>query len=199
MAEQVERAPTGDEEQAAAKPAGTAWWRRAAARCRILFDYRVLGFLLAMSLAWNASMLVYLRLSRPAAATQAVSPEFELGSFEFESPDPARAPIRGAKFSLYISLLDGVDRKAREQLFSSRHRVQESVEELLRSAHGADFEDPDLSGLKRQVQEQLNGVLGMRAIADVIITDLRLQRGQSAAGSQTQTAGSASPAPTPSS
>ena len=30
-----------------------------------------------------------------------------------------------------------------------------------------DFEDPTLSGLKRQMQEQINGVLGMRGISEV--------------------------------
>ncbi len=46
---------------------------------------------------------------------------------------------------------------------------------MLRKAHDGDFDDPSLRELKRQMQEQINQTLGMRAIAAVIMADLKLQ------------------------
>ncbi|HNE02608.1 MAG TPA: type I-E CRISPR-associated protein Cas6/Cse3/CasE, partial [Plasticicumulans sp.] len=69
------------------------------------------------------------------------SPEAALGAFEFVETGPANSNIKAAKFDLHISLLPGVDRTARARLADVRFRVQESIEELLRRAHGADFED----------------------------------------------------------
>ena len=60
-----------------------------------------------------------------------------------------------------------------------RYAVQQDIEELLRQAHGADFADPVLGELKRQLQEQINRTLEMRAISQVIITDLELHQSDS--------------------
>ena len=108
----------------------------------------------------------------PSRVTQ--EPEFGLGEFRFEARSSELGKIGGAEFSLYIALLDSVDQEARQRLQTHKYRVSQNVEELLRKAHGGDFDDPSLGGLKRQLQEQINETLGMRAIADVMITNLRL-------------------------
>jgi flagellar basal body-associated protein FliL len=105
----------------------------------------------------------------------ALSPEVSLGEFRFEAESTEIGRITGAEFSLYIALLEHVDRAARDRLDAHRFRVQQGIEELLRQAHSGDFDDPNLGDLKRRLQEQVNETLGMRAIADVIITDLTLQ------------------------
>ena len=46
----------------------------------------------------------------------------------------------------------------------------------MRRAHGGDFEDPLLAGLKQKLQEHINQTLGIRVIDDVIITELKLER-----------------------
>ena len=66
-----------------------------------------------------------------------------------------------------------------------------TFEELLRRAHGGDFEDPGLQELKRQLQERINQALGIRAVADVIVTDLRLRRSPRTGPSAASTAQSA--------
>jgi len=72
-------------------------------------------------------------------------------------------------------------------LDACRFRVQQNVEELLRRAHGGDFDDPGLGELKRQLQERINERSG-RAIAEVIVTDLKLQHNGQDAGLVTGTA-----------
>ena len=100
--------------------------------------------------------------------------EVSLGEFEFVNRTLEHS-VRHAEFDLHLSLLDAVEDEAREQLDHRRFRVQQDVEQLLRQAHGADFADPKLTELKRRLQEQVNESLGMRAIRDVIITDLNLE------------------------
>ncbi|HUT11192.1 MAG TPA: hypothetical protein VMY42_11895 [Thermoguttaceae bacterium] len=101
--------------------------------------------------------------------------EVDLGTFQFEVRASELDTITGAEFVLHIALLDVVDEQARDRLTTHTYRVRQNVEELLRKAHGGDFEDPSLGGLKRQIQEQVNETLGIRAIADVMITNLQLR------------------------
>jgi flagellar basal body-associated protein FliL len=134
----------------------------------------------------------YLRSSAGAAPT---TPEITLGEFRFEHAGEGAASILGAEFQLHIGLLPEVDRDARARLSARRFKVQQSIEELLRRAHSADFEDPSLSELKRQFQEQINTSLGIRAVSEIIITDLAIRRSEpvAAASDSELTAAPATP------
>ncbi len=104
--------------------------------------------------------------------------EIGLGAFHFEGDRSEGGSVGKADFSLHISLLEPVDLAARQRLAARKYHVQQDVEELLRKAHSGDFEDPGLTDLKRQLHEQINQTLGVRTVAEVIITDLKLQRCQ---------------------
>jgi hypothetical protein len=131
-----------------------------------LLALSMLGHGIGLTCAW-------LRAPRPA---HELSPEVSLGVFRF-TPDPAESgEITRAEFHLHIALLRQVEAAARRQLQTKRLRVQEAVEELIRRAHGGDFDDPRLAGLKQQLQEQINESLGLRVIDEVIITDLHVER-----------------------
>ena len=111
-----------------------------------------------------------------AARTPAPTRETEvgLGDFAFRAGQAEKGRIVAAEFSLHIALLPQLGEAAHFCLKTRKFRVQQDIEELLRQAHGGDFDDPTLAELKRQLQEQVNETLGIRAIADVIITDLKL-------------------------
>ena len=143
--------------------------------------------IVALSIAVHCVGFAYYQLWGKTAAGQP-TPEVSLGAFTFEAPGDEDGRIAAAEFSLHIALLRQVDQPARSRLTARKHRVQQNVEELLRQAHGGDFEDPNLAGLKRQLQEQINETLGIRAIADVIITDLKLHRSPQATSPLTDTA-----------
>lgn len=132
----------------------------------------VLLVLLGTSLVANGLALVQFRGRAHAAALTRPASEVDLGSFVFRTPDPTQATLQEVHFSLALSLLDGVDRATRENLERHPRRVRQAVEELLRTANNDDFDDPTLLGIKRRLQEQVNGALGIRGIAEVIITDL---------------------------
>jgi len=122
------------------------------------------------------------------SAEEGENMEVDLGTFRFEARAPELGTIAGAEFTLHIALLDVVDRQARQRLATHTSRVRQNVEELLRKAHGGDFEDPSLGGLKRQIQEHVNETLGIRAIADVMITNLQLRNRDNATPPLVETA-----------
>ena len=68
--------------------------------------------------------------------------------------------------------------KARILLKSPALKIEQEIEQLLRRAKQADFEDPILAELKRQVQEIINGILGARVIEEILITALILHKPQ---------------------
>lgn len=145
-----------------------------------LFSTKVLAALLTASIVANGLALVVTvcALRRKSTATKEASPEPEisLGKFAFYDATNNNHAIKQVTFSLNIALLDQVDDAARTRLGSHELRVRQGIEELLREAHGTDFTDPALANLKRQFQTQVNETLDMRAVADVIITDLRIMR-----------------------
>jgi flagellar basal body-associated protein FliL len=116
--------------------------------------------------------------------------EIPLGTFHFTGTKVESGRTAAANFSLYITLLDRMDRSAREALEARRFRVQQDVEQLLRQAHSGDFEDATLGELKRQLREQINESLGVRAVAEVIITDLKLKSAEPASQPPLSAAGS---------
>lgn len=105
----------------------------------------------------------------------AAEAEIPLGEFQYRAAPGEHSPLADATFDLYITLLDAPNLKAREQLAARRHRVEQDIEQLLRRAHAGDFDDPNVAELKRQIQEQVNESLGMRVVADVIVTNLKLR------------------------
>ena len=144
--------------------------------------------LLAVSVLGHGITFTYLKLTAEPSLGQSTS-EYSLGPFRFVADPSEGGPVSSAEFSLHITLLDEVHRTARSELWAKKFRVQQAVEELIRRAHGGDFDDPLLGDLKRQLQEQINQTLGIRAIADVIITDLQLARNPNAMDKITETAG----------
>jgi flagellar basal body-associated protein FliL len=147
-----------------------------------LLSWKWLAVFVVASLAAHGAGFAYYHFRGPAPAVAPASPEVSLGAFHFEAD--AAEPGRPAKadFSLYVALIEPVDQAARQRLESRKVRVRQDVEELLRKAHGGDFDDPGMKDLKRQLQEQIGQTLGMRTISDVMITDLIVHRAGRANG-----------------
>jgi flagellar basal body-associated protein FliL len=131
--------------------------------------------ILLIAFVVQGGTFAYLRL-HPAGDHGPVNPEVDLGTFHFEADKSEGGRTVHANFSLHVALLEPVVPATRDALLVHKYRVQQAVEELLRQAHGGDFEDTALRDLKRQIQEQINQTLGARLIAAVILTDLKLQR-----------------------
>lgn len=151
----------------APSPDRTAWWRH-------LLEPKWIVLFLGLSVLLPGAVIAYSRLGVMAGREEKHG-EVTLGEFRFLASRQERSPISAATFSLHLALLPETEALARARLQSHWYRVQQGVEELLRHAHGGDFEDPLLGDLKRQLQEQINAILGARVVAHAIVTDLNLE------------------------
>ena len=152
--------------EAAKVSLGKKLWSRLANR-------RAMGAILAASVIAHGVGFIYYSKLRQIVVQ---SPEVGLGDFGFESTDTRLSPVTQATFSLHVSLLTDIEPKARTRLYTRRFRVQQDIEQLLRKSQGGDFEDHELAELKRQIQEQINATLDMRAVEQVIIPDREVTR-----------------------
>ena len=141
-----------------------------------LLEPKWLAVLLLASMAGHVIGFAFSYVRATGPQTDDGSPEVSLGVFRFEADRAEGSGIAGAEFALHIALLDQVEVAARRELCARQFRVQQAIEELVRRAHGGDFEDPLLAELKQRLQEQINEALGIRVIAEVIITDLKTER-----------------------
>jgi hypothetical protein len=135
-----------------------------------------LAILFAISLGANAALVSYDQFRSGGRSRASAPPEVSLGEYRFSGFGSPEHGIIGAAFSVHVALLNETDREAQERLAARHHRIRQGVEEVLRRARSGDFEDPALGDLKRQLQERINAILEMRAIAEVVVTDLVLQR-----------------------
>lgn len=132
---------------------------------------------LIVSILANLAGVFYFRSlalqARPVAAQ-----EIPLGKYRFVAEEHEPGQVTEADFSLYIELVRQAEKPARRILEARRQKVRQNVEELLRTAHGGDFNDPVLKELKNQLQKRINETLEIRAVSDVIVTELDLERAE---------------------
>lgn len=161
------------EETPAAPPARRQWLAR-------LTDPKSLWLVAAVTISVHALGLA-ISWYRTSGADAAATGEVSLGQFHFSEAAPTAAGIRAARFEVHLELLPDLEAMARDRLQLHRFKVQQEVEELLRQAHGTDFDDPLLAELKRQIQERISEALELRAIREVLITDAKIERTAAAA------------------
>ena len=113
------------------------------------------------------------------AAVEQLTPEVQLGQFGFVSSQAQSNQVVRAEFAVHVALSEEVEQEGRERISQRKFRLQQDVEELLRGAHSGDFDDPLLRGLKQKLKERIDKTLGLRAVAYVIITSLKIERNQS--------------------
>jgi hypothetical protein len=145
---------------------------------RALLRNWVLLVLLIATIAVQGTAFLYHHAANRIPAPPPAA-EIDLGVFRFEADrtDGGQAFLQ-ADFALHVGLQEAAERVARPRLAARKFRVQQDIEELLRKAHAGDFDDPALQDLKRQLLEQIDQTLGVRAVSEVIITGLKLQRGK---------------------
>ncbi len=157
-----------DTEASPATPRGRRWLAHLATR-------KWLGIFLGVSLLTHGVVLVCYGLSMGGGG-DGLPPEVTLGEFTFTPEDAGDSPVTSAVFTVHLSLIAELAPTGERLLEVNKFRVQQDIEELLRQAHGGDFEDSELGDLKHRLQEQIGETLGTRVISQVIITDLQIGR-----------------------
>ena len=169
----AERATTAPDEGSETKSAPTAKPAKASFFKRFLTPTWLL-LVIGVSIVLHGAGFAYYRMRNHTE--QAPSAEISLGVFHFEADKAESGHAAKAEFTLHVALLEPVDPAAKQRLAMRKFHIQQDVEELLRKAHSGDFDDPGLQELKRQLHEQINQAIGIRAVSEIIITDLKLQR-----------------------
>lgn len=161
--------PTPDEEEAQSKPSAKmiSWKAKVASY----------AFPIALAVSILANLVGVFYFRSLAIQVYPLAPqEISLGNYSFVSEEHIPGQVTQAQFALHVELIRQAAEPARRLLEVRRYRVRQNLEELLRTAHGGDFSDPTLRGLKGQLQRRINETLEIHAVADVIVTDLRLER-----------------------
>lgn len=159
------------------------WWRR-------FLTKRWLPILCVVTLLLHCGLLASWR-SAIQGPEEKLS-EIELGEFRFINTEK-NARVEQAEFDIHVSLLLGTERLGSQRLAEKKFLVQQGIEELLRQTHAADFDDPTLAELKRQIQEKINESVEMRTVETVIITDLEKSSRDSAIRTMPASAGISAP------
>ena len=148
------------------------WWRH-------LLDPKWLSLIVVLAVVVPGTVFGFSRLRSAAENANDDQEEVSIGEFHFLADANEQNPIVGATFSLHLAFIPEAKATGHARLTTHMFRVQQDIEQLLRQAHGGDFDDPTLGDLKRQLQAQVNETLGIRAVSDVIVTDLKLQYSRS--------------------
>ena len=148
----------------ASKASTAPWWKS------VLLNRWVL-ILVVGSLLVDFAVLVSVRKS---AAKPVIEPEYTVGNFTFKPAASADSQPTFGKFALHVRFIEDLDGQARQQIVTHQYRVQEAVEGLLRKANGIELDDTAVTRLKHQIQQRIDDCLDLRAVAEVIITDLNV-------------------------
>jgi hypothetical protein len=131
---------------------------------------------IAISLAIHCVIFV---LVQKSVARSVTLPEYTVGTFSIvagaagDSHNSATHCAAG-KFELHVRFIDDLQSQARTRIATHQYRVRESIENLLRKAHGLELDDAAVARLKHQIQQRVDEAIDLRAVAEVIITDLTL-------------------------
>ena len=134
-----------------------------------------LGVIVCASLVIHAVVFLFAHKSTGSAA---VPGEFTIGVFTLPTGEHGDLQAPG-KFTLHIRLIDDFDSLGRQRLATHQFRVREAVEGLLRKSKGLDWDDTAVARFKHEIQERIDNSIDLRAVAEVIITDLNLPNAKS--------------------
>jgi flagellar basal body-associated protein FliL len=157
----VETRKAATDEESSEQPGG--WWKAAWIRWA--------AAIVVASLVVHGALFLLLKKSgapQPAPVEQAV------GSFNFVAVDAGKTSGAPAKFDLHIRFVDDLEKSGRQRLLAHQYRVREAVENLLRKTQGVELSDPAVARLKHEIQERIDGAIDLRAVAEVIITNLQI-------------------------
>ena len=141
------------------------WWKS-------LLTPRWLVVFVAVSLVIHSVIFVLVRRS---SARPAIPPEYTVGAFNLVAALPGDSHGVPGKFELHVRFIDDLQSQANARIANHQFRVREAIENLLRKSHGIELDDQAIARLKHQIQEQIDQAIDLRAVAEVMITDLTIE------------------------
>jgi flagellar basal body-associated protein FliL len=148
-----------------AEAAGRPWWKSSSILCWF-------GAIVVASIVFQVVLFVVLR--KAATAKPTAIAEYTVGTFTFASAGADEKPISG-QLDLHLRFVEDLDAAARQRLAAHKFRVRESIESVLRKSHELDLGESALARLKHEVQEKVDAAIDLRAVAEVIFTDINVE------------------------
>ncbi len=100
-----------------------------------------------------------------------VRPLLDLGDFRINDLRPTRNETAKLTFSMHLALSKDLNKKQLEQLESWKHRLRDQVITAVRIATIKDFQEPDLSRVRRIVLIRVNRLFRANLAEDVLLTE----------------------------
>jgi flagellar basal body-associated protein FliL len=133
----------------------------------------LIGALLVVFVVEGAILYWFRTRAAPDAAS--LPKEIPLGVFEFTRSNGRESRVLRGQFDLFVRMTDELTASQQRQFVQHQPQLQKAVEEALLRLRAADFSDLRLVRLKNRVQEQLNDELGFDGIAEVLISNFKIQ------------------------
>lgn len=99
--------------------------------------------------------------------------EVEIGSFNCTNNMAAPGSILHINFRLFVTIPNSDKIDFEEAESQHEHRLKEAVLVVLRKSTLEDLNDPELSTIKRRIQEAINKVVNKSYVKDVVISEFR--------------------------
>jgi flagellar basal body-associated protein FliL len=170
--------PKGQEQEPDAKPHPPKWWKRK--KIVLIGGGAVLVVCLLASLLTN-----YVFVEAPEEETTSEVPkhrrvivsEIPLGKLRLEKTLPnskGNAPQLAFIVELDASLVvHGTDSEllAMDQMIQShRHRIEEAIDRIIRSAAPAELTEPETQTLRTRIRKRINDVCGEKLVQEVLFS-----------------------------
>ncbi len=105
------------------------------------------------------------------AEEESVRPLLDLGDFRINDLRPTRNETAKLTFSMHLALAKDLSKQQMKQLEAWKHRLRDQVITAVRIATIKDFQEPDLSRVRRIVLIRVNRLFRANLAEDVLLTE----------------------------
>ena len=106
-----------------------------------------------------------------ATEQETIRPTLELGQFNIKDLRPIRNETAKLTFTLYLAFSESLDEQQVDQLEHWKHRLRDQVITAVRVTQMKDFQEPDLSSLRRNILIRVNRLLKSKSVEEVFLTE----------------------------
>ncbi len=109
--------------------------------------------------------------AEPANEQETVRPTLDLGDFKINDLRPTRNETAKVTFSLHLAFSKDLTKAQVTQLARWKHRLRDQVITAIRITPTKDFQEPDLSRLRRKILIRVNRLFNTKIAEEVLLTE----------------------------
>lgn len=109
------------------------------------------------------------------AEQESVRPRIDLGKFKINDLRPTRNETAKLTFSLHLAFSKDLNKAQVAELEHWKHRLRDQVITAIRITPTKDFQEPDLSRLRRKILIRVNRLFQANLAEEVLLTEYRFR------------------------